>query len=146
MKVAFVDSHLGDEDAIANSFKALTRWAEPRDLINKETQYIGVLLDMPFFTEYGKCRYRACITVAEDVSLHKEAAITLIPAGRYASFSMKGSIRAVFNNLVAFRHGWLDESGYQIAEITGFELFAENPAKKPYESIQRQVFIPVKPA
>ena len=59
---------------------------------------------------------------------------------------MKGSIRSVFSNLIAFRHGWLDQSGYQIAEIMGFELFTENPATKPYESIQRQVFIPVKPA
>jgi len=146
LKVAFMDSHLGEEDSIPNTFKALSRWAEPRDLINHDTQYIGIFLDMPFFTEFSKCRFRACITVAEDISLPKEISSTAIPAGRFAVFSMKGMLKSVFNNLMAFRHGWLDHSGYQIAEIIGFELYAENPAKKPYETIQREIFVPVKPA
>jgi len=146
LNVAFMDSHLGDEDTIRNTFKALTRWAEPRNLITPETQYIGILLDMPFFTEYEKCRFRACITLPEGISLPKEVGITTIPDGRYASFSIEGTIQNDFNNLIAFRHGWLDQSGYQIAEIIGFELYSENPANKPYESIKRQIFIPVKPA
>ncbi|MEI6060555.1 MAG: AraC family transcriptional regulator [Bacteroidota bacterium] len=145
LKVAFMDSHLGDEDAIPKAFKALTRWAEPRDLIVAGTQYLGIMLDMPFFTEYGKCRYRACITISDELSLPKEINTFVLPAGRYATFTMKGTIQSVFSKLVAFRHGWLEQSGYQIAEITGFELFTENPAKKPYEGIQRRVFIPVKP-
>ncbi|MEI7491980.1 MAG: AraC family transcriptional regulator [Bacteroidota bacterium] len=146
LKVAFLDSHLGDEDAIAKTFKALTLWSEPRGLITEETQFIGVFLDLPFFTEFGKCRFRACISVPEGVSLSKEIGSVIIPDGRYASYSMKGTIQGVFRSLAAFRHGWLDQSGYQIAEITGFELYSENPALKPYESIQRQIFIPVKPA
>jgi len=146
LKVAFIDSHLGEENAITNTFKALTRWAEPRDLLNSDTQYVGVFLDMPFFTEFEKCRFRAGITLAEDISLTKEIETVSIPKGKYATFSMKGSVQSVFSNLIAFRHGWLEQSGYQISEIMGFELYAENPAKKPYESIQRQIFIPVKPA
>ena len=146
LKIVFMDTHLGDEDAIPNIFKALTRWAEPRDLITRDTQYIGILLDMPFFTEYGKCRFRACINLPEGVSLPKEISCATIPAGRYATYSLKGTIPGVFKSLINFRHGWLDQSGYEIAEITGFELYSENPAVRPYESIQRQLFIPVKPA
>jgi AraC family transcriptional regulator len=146
LKVAFIDSHLGEEDAIPNAFKALTRWAEPRDLITSGTQYVGIFLDMPFFTEYGKCRFRACITLSEKVSIPKEIGTITIPEGKYATFQMKGSIQGVFSNLIAFRHGWLEQSGYQIADIIGFELYTENPAKKPYKSIQRQIFVAVKPA
>ena len=146
LNVAFMDSHLGDEDAIPNAFKALNRWAEPRDLITPDTKFIGILLDMPFFTTYDKCRFRACITLPFGVSAPKDISSTTIPGGKYASYSMKGPIQSVFKSLMAFSHGWLDQSGYQIAEITGFELYTENPALKPYESIQRQIFIPVKPA
>jgi AraC family transcriptional regulator len=146
LKVAFMDSHLGDEDAVPNSFKALTRWAEPRDLITQETRFVGVMLDMPFFTEYEKCRYRACITLPEGVFLLKEIGVATIPGGKYASYSVKGTLQGLFRSLVSFRHAWLDQSGYEIAEITGFEVYSENPATKPYESIQRQIFIPVKPA
>jgi AraC family transcriptional regulator len=146
LNVAFMDSHLGDEDAIPNTFKALTRWAEPRDLITPDTRFIGIFLDMPFFTEYGKCRFRACISLPEGDALPKDSGYTIIPDGKYACYSMKGSIQVVFKSLMAFVHGWLLQSGYQVAEITGFELYTENPAMKPYESIQRQIFIPIKPA
>ena len=146
LNVAFIDAHLGDEDVIPNTFKALTRWAEPRDLITGSTQFIGMLLDMPFFTEYEKCRYRACISLPEGVPAPRDIGFTVIPGGKYACYPVKGPIQGVFRSLVAFSHGWLAQSGYQIAEITGFEVYSENPAAKPYESIQRQVFIPVKPA
>jgi len=146
LNVAFIESHLGDQDAIPNTFKVLTQWAEPRDLITNETQFIGILLDMPFFTEYEKCRFRACITVPEHFSALKETGLMRIPDGRYASYFFKGTIQNVFRSLIAFRHGWLDQSGYQIAEIRGFELYSNNPAKTPYESINRRIFIPVKPA
>ena len=146
LNVAFVESHHGDEDAIPNAFKVLNRWAEPRDLITMKTQYLCVLLDMPFFTEFERCRFRACLTVPDGITVPKEIGLMKIPDGRYASYWYKGSVMSVFRSLVAFRHGWLDPSGYQIAEITGFELYDENPAKMPYESINRQIFIPVKPA
>jgi AraC family transcriptional regulator len=146
LNVAFMDSHLGDEDAIPNTFKALTRWAVPRDLITPDTQFIGILLDMPFFTEYEKCRFRACITLPAGVPPPKDIGFTIIPDGKYACYTMKGPIQSVFKSLMAFGHGWLDQSGYQIAEITGFELYTGNPALRPYESIQRQIFIPVKPS
>jgi AraC family transcriptional regulator len=146
LKVAFIDSHLGHQDAISEAFKALTKWAQPRDLIKPETQFIGIMLDMPFFTEYRKCRFRACIAIPEELELPKESAVTTIPGGKYAVYEMKGTIQHVFKSLVAFRHGWLDESGYQISEITGFELYSENPASKPHESILRQIFVPIKPA
>lgn len=146
LKIAFIETHLGDEDAIPNAFKVLSRWADPRDLIAKDTQFIGVMLDMPFFTEYGKCRFRACITVPEGFPVGKETGVMRIPDGKYATYWFRGTIQSVFRSLIGFRHGWLDQSGYQIAEITGFELYAENPAKTPYESIDRRIFIPVKPA
>jgi AraC family transcriptional regulator len=146
LNVAFMDTHLGDEDAIPNTFKALTRWASPRDLVTPETRFIGIFLDMPFFTEFAKCRFRACISLPEGIPLPKDIGSVIIPGGKYASYQMKGTIGGVFKSLMAFSHGWLEQSGYQIAEITGFELYTENPASSPYESINRQIFIPVKPA
>ncbi|MCX6247488.1 MAG: AraC family transcriptional regulator [Bacteroidetes bacterium] len=146
LNVAFLESHLGDDDAIPAAFRALTRWAEPRDLISKETRYIGVMLDMPFFTEYEKCRFRACITVPDETPAAKETGLMRIPDGKYATYFFQGTNHDLFRSLINFKHYWLDQSGYQIAEITGFELYEENPAITAYESIHRQVFIPVKPA
>ena len=65
LKVAYLDTRLGDNDAIVSAFITLTRWAGPRDLITMETQYLGIMLDLPFFTDYNQCRFRACISVPE---------------------------------------------------------------------------------
>jgi len=146
LNVAFLDSHLGDEDAIPDAFKAITRLAEPRDLIRSDTLFLSIMLDLPLFTEYVKCRFRACITLPEGASAPKELGFMVIPEGRYAYYSMKGTSQAIFKSLMAFKHRWLDQSGYEIAEVTGFEVYSENPASRPYESIQRQILIPVKPA
>ncbi|MEI6681195.1 MAG: AraC family transcriptional regulator [Bacteroidota bacterium] len=146
LNIAFIESQLGDADAIPNAFRQLTRWAGPRELITAETQFIGFLLDMPYFTDFDKCRFRACITVPGEIAISREMGFTRIPDGRYASYFLKGTIQHVFRSLISFRHGWLDQSGYQIAGISGFELYADNPAEKPYESISREIFIPVKPA
>ena len=90
--------------------------------------------------------FRACVTIPDDENLRKEIGIYTIPEGKYAVITLKGSIQHEFKCLIAFRHGWLDQSGYQVAEITGFGIYSENPATEPYESISRQIFIPVKPA
>jgi AraC family transcriptional regulator len=146
LKVAFIDSHLGSHNAVSNTFKALYNLAAPRDLINNETRFIGVFLDLPFFTELSKCRFRACITLPANVTIPKEIVVGEIPENKYATYSIKGSTIDTLKSLVAFKHHWLDNSGYQIAETTGYEEYPLNPATEEYENIKREVYIPVKPA
>jgi AraC family transcriptional regulator len=146
LKVAYIDTHLGSSNAIQNAFKALYNLAGARDLIDDKTRYIGIFFDLPFFTELQKCRFRACITLPAGVSVPKEIAVYEIPENKYATYSVKGSTLDTIKNLIAFKHQWLDNSGYQIAETVGYEEFSINPAFKEYETIGRQVYIPVKPA
>jgi AraC family transcriptional regulator len=146
LKVAFIDSHLGDRNAVKNTFRTLYNLANPRDLINENTRFIGIFLDLPFFTELSKCRFRACITLPNGTNIPKEISVSEIHENRYASYSVKGSEIDTIKFLVAFKHHWLDNSGYQIAETVGYEEYPVNPAFEEYENIDRKVFIPVKPA
>ena len=146
LKVAFIDSHLGSNDAILNTFKQLYSIVNPRDLLNNDSRFIGIFLDLPFFTELSKCRFRACVTLPAGIVIPKEISTCDIPEGKYATFSIKGNLNDTVKNLIVFRHHWLDHSGYQIAEITGYEEYSVNPATEVYENIQRKMFIPVKPA
>jgi AraC family transcriptional regulator len=146
LKVAFVDSHLGSNDAVKNTFKTLYSLASPRDLINDKTRFIGIFFDLPFFTELHKCRFRACITLPASGSIPKEIALYEIPKNKYATYSVKGNTLDTLRSLVSFKHHWLGNSGYQIAEAVGYEEYPINPVTEEYENIEHKVYIPVKPA
>jgi AraC family transcriptional regulator len=146
LKLAFVSTCLDKPDAITTAFRKLCKWAEPRELISHDTKYIGNLLDIPFITPIEKCRYRACITIPEQFTSKNNSGITEMSPGTYGSYEMKGNMLAVVKSLVCFRHGWLENSGYELRDITGYEMFSENPAHKPAEQITREILIPIKSA
>jgi AraC family transcriptional regulator len=145
-KIIYNSTTLQDPNAISLAFRELCRWAGPRGLLTANTRYTGILLDIPFITPLEKCRYRAGITIADHLPVPSGASLTEIPAGIYAGYSMKGNLLSVVKSLVYFSHGWLPESGMAIKSINGFELFSENPADKPSESILREILIPVQHA
>jgi len=144
--VAFVSTCLDNPDAITHAFRELTNWATPRMLINSETRFIGMLLDIPFITPLNKCRYRAGISLNSKPDLLKDVSTTEIPRGTYASYRVKGNVMAIVKSLIYFKHCWLDTSGYRLKDITGFEVFDVNPADKPSEQITREIIIPVTPS
>jgi len=146
MQLAYVTTCLDNPDAITHAFRELSNWARARMLINTETKFVGMLLDIPFITPLNKCRYRAGITIASKPGLGKDVCTTEIPRGTYASYRVKGNIMSIVKSLIYFKHCWLDTSGYQIKDITGFEVFDVNPADKPSEQIAREIIIPVKPS
>ena len=144
--LAFVSTCLDEPDAITNAFRTLHHWAAPRNFINSQTRFIGVLLDIPFITSLDKCRYWAGITIPTGINPGKEISVTEMKSGVHATFSLKGNLQTTLKNLIIFNHGWLKNAGYMIKDLTGYEEFSENPTFKPVEQIERRLFVPVKTA
>jgi AraC family transcriptional regulator len=143
-KLAFFGTCLDSPDAITEAFRKLSSWAGPRELITPSTKYIGILLDIPFITPVEKCRYRACITIPNTFDGRKNG-VTEMPMGTYATYEYKGNIISIVRSLGYFRHVWLENSGYEISDVKGFEVFSENPAHRPSDLIVREIHIPIKP-
>lgn len=144
--MAFVCTCLDEPDAITNAFRKLHHWAAPRNFISSQTRYIGVLLDIPFITSLDKCRYRAGISIPSGIHPGKEISMAEMKSGLHATFSLKGNLQTTLKNLIIFNHCWLKEAGYAIKELSGYEVYSENPALKPIEQIDRRLFIPVRSA
>jgi len=145
-KMIYVSTCLDKSDAVSLAFRKLCRWAEPRGLLTPETRFVGLLLDIPFITSMEKCRYWAGITFPENIKIPGDASLTAIPQGLYASYFLQGNWAVTLKSLTGFNHGWLPESGYALKEVTGIQVFSENPAFKPSETIEREIFIPIRPA
>jgi AraC family transcriptional regulator len=144
MQVAYIVTTLADKDSITRAFREITDWAQSRFLIQQQTKFVGMLLDIPLITPLEKCRYRAGITVSSKENLPRGVEVMEMPGGKYASYQVKGNIQHTIKSLVYFKHFWLDNSGFQLKDIRGFELYEENPALKPAEHINRELLIPVR--
>jgi AraC family transcriptional regulator len=144
--VIYLSTCLDKSDAISLAYRKLCQWAGPRGLLTTETRFVGMLLDIPFITPIEKCRYWAGITFPEHVKLPGEASVAQIPDGLYANYRLKGNLLSIVKSLAFFNHGWLPESGYSLKDVLGYEVYLENPANKPSETIDREILIPVRPA
>jgi predicted transcriptional regulator YdeE len=86
----------------------------------------------------------AGIEIIRETKSHKGIDILTIEERKYANFLMSGNMESTLNNLVALNHKYLEEMGYQFADIICYEIFDECPANKPYEEINREILVPVK--
>ncbi len=82
------------------TMEALKRWATERNLLNDQSVILGVAHDGPAVTPPERCRYDACIVVAEGYSI-EGCAEGRIASGSYAVFTVKHTAEAV-------QKAWLD--------------------------------------
>lgn len=144
LKLACVQTTLSHPDNISFAFKSLMKWATQYDIVRTDIKYVGVWLDVPFFTSPDKCRYIAGIELKSDVKSKKGIDILSMNAGKYANYSMKGNLEATLDSLLALNHKYLEEMSYEIADILCYEIFDECPSFKSYDNIHRQILVPVK--
>ena len=145
LRIACYQTTLSHPENISFAFKSLMQWAIPHDMVTPDTRYIGIWLDVPLYTSPEKCRYIAGIELKNDIKTIKGIDILTMNEGKYAGFSMTGDLESTLNNLVALNHKYLAETGYEIADIICYEIFDESPTSKPYNEINRNLLVPVRP-
>jgi AraC family transcriptional regulator len=146
MRLLYLSTCLNNKDAISLAYRKLCNWAAPRGLLTPETRFVGMLLDIPFITSIEKCRYWTGISVPELVKLPADASVTEIPDGLYAGYQIEGSLLSTMKSLAYLNHGWLGANGYSVNKLLGYEVYSENPANKPSETIIREMLVSVRPA
>jgi AraC family transcriptional regulator len=144
IKIACVQTTLSHQESISFAFKSLMQWAIPNNLASADAKYIGIWLDAPFYTSLDKCRYLAGIEIQDEIKSKRGIDIITLNEGKYATFSMVGNMESTVNHIIALNHKYLDEMGFDIAEIICYEFFDECPANKPYEKINKNILVPVK--
>jgi AraC family transcriptional regulator len=145
IKIACVQTTLSHPESISFAFKSLIQWAIPNNFASVDAKYIGIWLDAPFYTSPDKCRYLAGIQIQDEIKKKRGVDLITLNAGNYATFSMIGNMESTVNHIIALNHKYLDKMGFDIAEIICYEFFDECPTNKPYEKINKNIFVPVKP-
>lgn len=139
LRGAFVRTSLSDVEGIERAFESVARIAGSHDLLDEQTQFVGGLYP-------HQKLYQAMVVVPPDRELPNSLGETSISEGKFAVIPTSGPLRKTFAVVREFTGEWLPASGYRIADIFIFELFATSPALGSYEDIDRTVHVRIEPA
>lgn len=119
------------------------QFALDNDLINDQTEYLGLSFDDPTITSPQRCRFYACITIDKPVKPQGEFGVQTIPGGLYAIFTLRGSYSGLMGMYDAIYSDWLPESGYQLRNSASFEKYLNDPSQVREENLLTEIYIPV---
>lgn len=145
--VAYAQTLNGYSTGIPKSWKKLLQFASIHDLLNSDTQFIGIPFDNPGITPQAKCRYRACITVPENIEMVKGEIKTIdILAGKYARYHFKGKKEDISDAYALIYGKWLPQSGYIPDEKPSLEIYPpELHLRNDYDVLEYDIVLPVRP-
>lgn len=125
-----------DTRKIQEAFREITRLAEANDLTFSPRDVMGIL------TPHQGNIYKAFVATGNREVPSKFNALTT-KGGKYAVFSIRGDRTETIRAAQFFFKEWLPQSGYRLADVSGFELFSEHPALVPYSELMREVHVPI---
>ena len=144
--VACVASRKGYQiQQVQTAWKALCRWAGPRDLLRPETSMLGISYDNPDITPGHKCRYYACLTVPDRLHPDDTVGIMDIDSGKYAVSRFEGPVEGIQQAFRSLYAGWLPDSGFQPAHKPCYELYLATPDTHPDGRYILDICLPVEP-
>ncbi|MFV0419262.1 MAG: GyrI-like domain-containing protein [Dysgonomonas sp.] len=133
----------GSPESYAKAWGKLGRFAIEKDLLNKNTEFIGLAFDNPTITLPENCRFYACITINKEISPEGPFGLQTIKGGLYAIFTLKGSYEGLMDMYYNIFIKWLPESGYKLDGGGCFEKYLNNPDHVPTEELLTEIYIPV---
>jgi AraC family transcriptional regulator len=86
----------------------------------------GIGHDDPSVTPPDKCRYDACIEVADSAAVKPPFSTAQLPGGRYALMEFEGSSATIGNAWLQFFKEWLPGSGMQMDARPMFEMYRDS--------------------
>lgn len=142
-QVAFI-RHVGPYFEVETAWNKLCSWACAQNLLNSETEFLGICYDSPDVTPESKIRYDACFSIKTDIEPHPEFGTQIIPGGKYAVATHHGpyeGMMAVYKDLYG---RWLPNSGYQLKNsIASFEKYIRTPAEAAPEDLLTEIWLAV---
>ncbi len=125
------------------AWEKLISFAKDKDLLSKNSEYIGLSFDDPNITEEDKCRFYACISTDKKVKAEGKFGIYTIPAGKFALFLHKGAYSGLNDLYQAIYSGWLPDNYTKIRNSNSFERYINSPDEVKEEDLLTEAYIPL---
>lgn len=138
-----IDSY-GATESYTKAWRELGEYAYNTNLIDKNTEFIGLCFDDPTITESENCRFYACFTTKEAIKPHGKFGYQMIEQGLYAVFLLKGSYNGLLDLYFNIYINWLPNSVYELREMHSFEKYINSSSNVKEEDLLTEIFVPVR--
>ncbi|NRB10911.1 MAG: GyrI-like domain-containing protein [Rickettsiaceae bacterium] len=117
-RLAFMEHH-GSPLKLSNTLDKLISWAklQPIDLKPKPGEAFGFGYHDPRETPAEEFRFDLALTIPENFKLNEQVIEKVLPAGRYAITTHKGSRDNIGDTIYSLYRDWLPESGEEIGDL-----------------------------
>jgi AraC family transcriptional regulator len=136
-------SQYGSKKEYTNAWKELVQFGKSNNILNSQTEYIGLSFDDPSITKSDKCRFYACITTPKTIKPIGQFSLQTLKEGKYAVFSLSGNYSELEKLYNSIYFDWLPKSEFQLRNDLPFEKYLNNPDKVREQDILTEVFIPI---
>lgn len=128
-RVAYIRHH-GSYYAqgLYDAWDRLSRWAVGRGRWSPEAMFVGIAHDLPSITPEERCRYDACLVVADGVRPEGLVGVTDLPGGLYAVWDTVRAPDGIGSGWDELFRDWLPDSGYQPDARLCLELYGDGTA------------------
>lgn len=134
----------GSPKSYAKAWKELGKYARENNLINSDTEYIGLSFDDPTITNPENCRFYACFTTSDEVKPSGQFGKQVIEGGLYAVFLLRGSYRGLLDIYFNIYMNWLPSSSYTLRQMYAFEKYLNSPTQVRETELLTEIYVPVK--
>lgn len=138
--------HTGSYMAIDHAMGRLFAELGARNALPAQPNMIGLFFDDPDLGPEEQLRSRACLPVADAVSIEAPLVETVLRGGLYAKLSYTGpyaDMRGAYRWLLGT---WLPASGREPDDAPIFEAYLNNPSEVPQSQLRTDIHLPLKPA
>lgn len=133
----------GSPESYYAAWKKLGQFAKKNNLVNSQTEFIGLSFDNPTITLPENCRFYACFTIDKPVEPEGAFGVQEIDGGLYAVFTLKGSYDGLMDMYYNIYIKWLQESDYKLRKGYSFEKYLNNPDYVSEKDILTEIYIPI---
>lgn len=138
--------HIGSYKDIDNNFKGILKWAEARDLFNRDDlKILTVYHDNPKITSTDRLRSSACITIPEGTETNGEICSMRIPGGKFAIAHFEINKDQFEEAWDVVCRDWLPDSGYVPDDRFCYEIYNNNRRLHPENKFIIDIYFPIKP-
>lgn len=116
-----------------------------KDYQRENTRFVERSYDDPTITLVDQCLYDICMTIEDDCLLEKDwplENVCMIKGGKFAIYRFEGYINEIFQAFQGLFSVWLPESGYEMDERYGLDIYQFIDCEKDY--VMMDMCLPIK--
>ncbi len=132
-----------DECNTETVWNDLEQFAEGKNLINPNSEFLGIIWDDTEITSEEQLRYDACITINTPTKPQGRFGVKQIQPFKAVKFTFKGAYSELDNFYQQIFSIWFPRAGISLSEKPIIERYLNSPEEVSKENLLTEILIPI---